>query len=101
MIYFLKLGYKLTTSGELRTKIQLTFELYDTDKDGYLDKEEVNTIVKALMTMLGNEDDSQEAMAEIQFLLLDRNNDGKISMDEFVDGLTMNNNLRLLMSPFV
>jgi len=75
--------------------------LYDTDKDGYLDKEEVNTIVKALMTMLGNEDDSQEAMAEIQFLLLDRNNDGKISMDEFVDGLTMNNNLRLLMSPFV
>ncbi len=75
--------------------------MYDTDKDGYLDKEEVNTIVKALMTMLGNEDDSQEAMAEIQFLLLDRNNDGKISMDEFVDGLTMNNNLRLLMSPFV
>ena len=75
--------------------------MYDTDKDGYLDKEEVNTIVRALMTMLGNEDDSQEAMAEIQFLLLDRNNDGKISMDEFVDGLTMNNNLRLLMSPFV
>lgn len=94
------MGYRLTTSGDLKTKIQLTFDLYDMDKNGYLDKEEVKITVKALMKMLGGETEDLDEMAEMQFSLLDTNKDGLISQEEFVDGLSKNYNLRLLMSPF-
>lgn len=70
------------------------------DKNGYLDKEEVKTTAKALMKMLGSETEDLDEMAEMQFLLLDTNKDGLISQEEFVEGLTKNYNLRLLMSPF-
>ena len=52
------------------------------------------------MKMLGGETEDLDEMAEMQFSLLDTNKDGLISQEEFVDGLSKNYNLRLLMSPF-
>ena len=108
----------------MRKKLEYAFNLYDADKSGYLDKNEVFEVIASMLDLLGSENTKSEtdAIAENCFQTLDISQDGKISrgkfsnprlflfkekvniflnfLEEFIEGLLSNYSLRSLMSPF-
>jgi Ca2+-binding EF-hand superfamily protein len=95
-------AYSLTTKGDIRSKLEYAFELYDADDSGTLDRTEIKTVLTGMLDLLGADKKGHninslttECMKE-----LDQEKDGLITKDEFVDGLLANYSLRALMSPF-
>ena len=98
------------------------FDLYDHDKSGFIEATEMKTIVISMMNMLGTfyifyfekilinkiftfsgqqqTEDSINEIADQSIKTLDKDGDGKISKNEFIDGLLQNNRLRKILSPF-
>ena len=92
----------MTSRGDPKKKLEYAFEMYDSDNGGFLDKNELNAGIFGMLDMLGadrkghnSQDLAKECMSQ-----LDKSHDGKISKDEFVNGLLANYSLRALMSPF-
>jgi Ca2+-binding EF-hand superfamily protein len=96
------IGYSLTSKGDLKRKLEYAFELYDSDGNGYLDQKEIKEVITGMLDLLGAEKRSNNAsqLAEECLKQLDASNDGKVSKDEFINGLLKNYSLRSLMSPF-
>jgi len=63
---------------EKTIKIKKIFDQFDKDKDGYINKKELNNLASAL--------DNQLSPAELQDLFrdLDIDNSGKITWEEFI-----------------
>jgi Ca2+-binding EF-hand superfamily protein len=40
------IGFLLTTKGTMEEKLDYTFQLYDIDKDGYIDQSEIDVMAK-------------------------------------------------------
>ncbi|KAJ1907000.1 Calcium-binding protein NCS-1 [Tieghemiomyces parasiticus] len=78
--------------GTLEEKIMWTFRLYDTDQDGYITYEEMLRIVEAIYKMVGTmvtlpeDEDTPEKRVKKLFNLMDKDHDGKVSLDEFKEG---------------
>ena len=82
---------------------EYAFDLYDIDKNGTLDINELNAVIYGMLGLLGGEDrkgNNVKNLAKECMDQLDKNHDGQISKDEFVSGLLTNYKLRALMSPF-
>ena len=78
----------VATRGTSDEKLKWAFSIYDIDGNGYITKSEIISIVQAIQKMVGALDDtitSEEKVAEV-FTMFDTNNDGKLSMDEFLAG---------------
>lgn len=83
-IYFATSPIRLSTfrrriSKRLRDPSQVAFEAIDSDQDGYLEPREISNIARILGIGL-SEEQLQEAFTE-----LDRNGDGRVSLEEFED----------------
>lgn len=84
----------VTSRGNLDEKLVWAFKLYDVDNDGYITREEMYNIVDAIYQMLGNQPKEEEEEEELSpkervdkiFEQLDKNQDNKLSMDEFKEG---------------
>lgn len=64
--------------------------MYDSDKNGFIDKKELETVLIAIFELVGETDinnsiNVKKRVDEI-FDKLDSNNDGLISQEEFVEG---------------
>ena len=96
------IGYALTSRGDMRTKLQYAFELYDCDNNGYLNKGEVAQVISAMLDLYGADKQchvpSQIAHECVENL--DGNNDDQLNKEEFIQGLMGHYELRSLMSPF-
>ena len=82
--------------------MNFAFDVYDLDRNGYLDQIELKTVIYGMLDMLGADRKAHnpQALAAQVMKDLDQSHDGKVSKDEFVKGLLANPSLRALLSPF-
>ena len=67
------------------TRWRQLFEKYDTDGDGYLLKHDVYSLLADTYSKGGRKDLVNDRSASHYFSLLDKNQDGKVSFEEFED----------------
>ncbi|XP_061904091.1 Kv channel-interacting protein 1b isoform X3 [Entelurus aequoreus] len=83
-------GLSILLRGTLREKLEWTFYLYDINKDGCINREEMTEIVKAIYDMMGKytypalKGDVPQQHVDIFFQKMDKNKDGVVTLEEFV-----------------
>uniref|UniRef100_A0A8D3CR85 EF-hand domain-containing protein n=1 Tax=Scophthalmus maximus TaxID=52904 RepID=A0A8D3CR85_SCOMX len=76
--------------GSVTEKLQWTFNLYDINRDGYINKEEMTDIVRAIYDMMGKytypvlKNDAPKQHVDAFFQKMDKNRDGVVTLDEFI-----------------
>ncbi|CEP24078.1 FRQ1 [Cyberlindnera jadinii] len=82
----------ITSRGSLEEKLVWAFQLYDLNHDGKISYEEMLAIVSAIYKMIGSmvklNDDEATPELRVQkiFKLMDKDENGEISLDEFREG---------------
>ncbi|XP_053572143.1 Kv channel-interacting protein 1 isoform X2 [Bombina bombina] len=85
--------------GTIHEKLRWTFNLYDINKDGYINKEEMMNIVKAIYDMMGKytypvlKDDAPKQHVDLFFQKMDKNKDGVVTLDEFIESCQEDDNI--------
>ncbi|KAK7912638.1 hypothetical protein WMY93_012849 [Mugilogobius chulae] len=80
----------LVLRGRLEDKLRWSFKVFDSDSNGHLDKDEIRIIYKIKKGSVTQEKDLENMtpyqICERIFQEVDLNNDGEISLEEFLDG---------------
>uniref|UniRef100_H2L2W2 Guanylate cyclase activator 1g n=1 Tax=Oryzias latipes TaxID=8090 RepID=H2L2W2_ORYLA len=79
----------LILRGNLEDRLKWSFKLYDKDGNGKLDRQEVTRIIRILYKIKlqrGEIDMTPSQICDRLFQLVDQNNDGQISLAEFMEG---------------
>ncbi|XP_061166728.1 neurocalcin homolog [Saccostrea echinata] len=78
----------VSSRGTMENKARMAFKIYDLDRDGYITAREMTEILKAMSKMTSKTMDlSPEEKTREIFLRLDKNQDGILSMSEFIQGV--------------
>nr|XP_022318075.1 neurocalcin-like [Crassostrea virginica] len=86
-------GLNATLRGSIQQKLQWAFRVYDIHEDGYISKEEMKDIISAIHKVTGNkrgpegEKTLQQEIEEV-FQRMDKNDDQRISLKEFLETAT-------------
>uniref|UniRef100_A0A4W3I7I0 Potassium voltage-gated channel interacting protein 4 n=1 Tax=Callorhinchus milii TaxID=7868 RepID=A0A4W3I7I0_CALMI len=96
-------GLSVLLRGTIQDKLKWAFNLYDINKDGYITKEEMLDIMKSIYDMMGKytypvlRDEIPRQHVEIFFQKMDKNKDGVVTIDEFIETCQKVSVLTLLM----
>ncbi|KAM9827210.1 A-type potassium channel modulatory protein KCNIP1 [Neosynchiropus ocellatus] len=100
------LGLSILLRGSIQEKLNWAFNLYDINKDGYITKEEMLDIMKAIYDMMGKctypvlKEETPRQHVDIFFQKMDKNKDGVVTMDEFIDSCQNDENIMRSMHLF-
>ncbi|NP_001011660.1 guanylate cyclase activator 1g [Danio rerio] len=77
----------LVLRGNLEDRLKWSFKVYDRDENGKLDRQEVIHVIRILCKLKKNRINMTPVeICDRIFELLDENNDGQISLSEFLEG---------------
>lgn len=97
------IAISITSQGDVREKLRMAFNMYDIDKNGCIDKKEMEKIIESIYDLLGEEnrkgDNAPNNRVKKIMDKLDINGDGKLSSDEFINGCMEDEHLRRLLAP--
>ena len=105
------LAKNLTNNGSAEERLKCAFSMYDVDGNGGIDQQEMTAVLRAMYkaydtsdttpTMSGTSVSLKEGVKSV-FILLDENNDGQLTEEEFVSGCLQDDNMsKLLASTFL
>ncbi|KAI5706323.1 hypothetical protein M8J75_006984 [Diaphorina citri] len=84
-------GLSVLSRGSVEEKLRWTFTLYDINGDGRITREEMTNIVTAIYELMGKfaetvlEDGSVTNRVDSVFKKMDKNQDGVVTLDEFLE----------------
>ncbi|XP_022782895.1 calsenilin-like [Stylophora pistillata] len=99
-------GLSLSLYGSREEKMRWAFQLYDLDGDGYITREEMATVVHSVHCMMGIDtlptgaEMGVDEQVERLFMLMDKNQDGVISEEEFLDGCEKDESIKQSLAMF-
>ncbi|XP_030327764.1 guanylyl cyclase-activating protein 3 isoform X2 [Strigops habroptila] len=88
----------LVIRGKIEQKLKWYFKLYDADGNGCIDKKELVSIFTAIQAINGHADMSAEEFTNIIFQKIDVNNDGELTLEEFITGVERDEDLMDLIT---
>ncbi|CAF0770979.1 unnamed protein product [Adineta steineri] len=101
------IGFALTSTGSPREKLKYVFRTYDHDKDGIINKKEIDRMVKIVMRLHAKDDPENTARVIEQLRIsLDQFNEGKdpdlikLTSKDFIKLLMEHKDFYELLSPF-
>ncbi|TSN57757.1 Guanylyl cyclase-activating protein 1 [Bagarius yarrelli] len=77
----------LLLKGEINQKLKWYFKLFDQDGNGKIDKDEMETIFKAIQDITRIYDDPPEQIVALIYERIDVNNEGELTLEEFITGV--------------
>jgi len=81
----------MTTRGSIDDKLRWAFNIYDVNGDGKVSISEVSSIVKSVQALVNVHDRNlDEEKLQIYFERCDKNQDGTLTVDEFIRGSRAN-----------
>ncbi|XP_074839623.1 guanylyl cyclase-activating protein 3 [Carettochelys insculpta] len=88
----------LVIRGKIDQKLKWYFKLYDADGNGSIDKKELLSIFTAIQAINGHQNTSPEEFTDMVFQKIDVNNDGELTLEEFINGVESDASLLELIS---
>ena len=88
-------GLSIISRGTKEQKLRWAFQMYDSDGSGAVSRKEMLEIVRSIFRLsaetggLGRDENTPEKFTNKLFVKLDRDNDGTITLEEFVRGANM------------
>uniref|UniRef100_A0A3P8ZYH0 EF-hand domain-containing protein n=1 Tax=Esox lucius TaxID=8010 RepID=A0A3P8ZYH0_ESOLU len=99
-------GLSIILRGTINDRLNWAFNLYDQNKDGCITKEEMMDIMKSIYDMMGKytypcmHEEAPREHVESFFQKMDRNNDGVVTIDEFIETCQKDENIMQSMQLF-
>ncbi|KAG7492553.1 hypothetical protein MATL_G00015970 [Megalops atlanticus] len=99
-------GLSVILRGSIIDRLNWAFNLYDLNKDGCITKEEMTDIMKSIYDMMGKctypsmQEDAPREHVENFFQKMDRNNDGVVTIEEFIESCQKDENIMQSMQLF-
>ncbi|XP_075222966.1 A-type potassium channel modulatory protein KCNIP1-like isoform X2 [Lycorma delicatula] len=99
-------GLSILSRGSLDEKLRWTFSLYDINGDGRITREEMTDIVTAIYDLMGKftdpslEEGTVAAKVDRIFQKMDRNKDGVVTLEEFLECCTNDEDISRSMAVF-
>ncbi|XP_033014930.1 calsenilin isoform X1 [Lacerta agilis] len=100
------IGLSILLRGTVHEKLNWAFNLYDINKDGYITKEEMLAIMKSIYDMMGRytypilREDAPIEHVEKFFQKMDKNQDGVVTIEEFLETCQKDENIMTSMQLF-
>ncbi|KAL6471295.1 hypothetical protein MHYP_G00199450 [Metynnis hypsauchen] len=76
----------LLLKGAINQKLKWYFKLFDQDGNGKIDKEEMETIFKAIQDITRSYEVPPEEIVTLIYERIDVNNEGELTLEEFITG---------------
>ncbi|CAO2585704.1 Kv channel-interacting protein 2, partial [Lemmus lemmus] len=99
-------GLSVILRGTIDDRLNWAFNLYDLNKDGCITKEEMLDIMKSIYDMMGRHthpalrEEAPREHVESFFQKMDRNKDGVVTIEEFVESCQKDENIMKSMQLF-
>jgi hypothetical protein len=86
-------------NGNIQDKLKCAFEMYDLNGNGRVGRREMKIIVDMIFELIG-EDKTNVSNKKVQMIFekMDKDKDGYITMNEFIEGCTKNDYLKEILN---
>jgi len=88
----------VTSRGNMDQKLEWAFNLYDIDSNGSISRAECLEIITAIHSMMDMKSETPDKITDKIFKQLDKNCDGIVSREEFIEGSSANPSIIALLN---